>query len=503
MSHTLSQIRNTRLEKVRKLRELGINPYPARSRKEYSNKEIVAKFPELDGREVTVAGRLMSWREHGNIIFGHIQDDSGRLQLFIKKEGLAETSKENQTIGYSDLYLLDVGDFLQARGKVTKTTTGEISVTPDEIKLLTKSLRPLPDKWGGLQDPELIFRKRYLDLIMNPEHKEMFKRKARFWEASRKFMRSKGFIEVETPILEHFTGGADARPFRTHHNALNEDFYLRISTELFQKRLIAGGFEKIYTLGPNFRNEGMDDEHLQEYYQLEWYWAYADFRDNMELSQEMFRYLAREVYGRTKFESHGHTFDLADEWQKLDYRQTLKDHTKIDIDRAKDSEILAYLASQDIKLDKDINRPRLLDNLWKTVRKNISGPAFLINEPKELSPLAKSKPDQPDVTERFHIIIAGSELGNGYSELNDPVDQYERFLAQQKARDAGDDEAQMMDIDYIEMLEYGMPPTSGYAHSERLFWFLEDVSGREATLFPQMKLKIDETVGEIYKEMKK
>lgn len=503
MPSTLSQIRNTRLEKVKKLRELGINPYPAKSHKDHSNKEVVDKFSELEGHEVSVTGRLMSWREHGDIIFGHIQDESGRLQLFIKKEQLAETSKENQTLGYSDLHLVDVGDFLEARGKVTKTTSGEISIIPSEIKLLTKSLRPLPDKWEGLQDPELIFRKRYLDLIMTPARKEMFIRKAKFWEISRKFMQSKGFLEVETPILEHFTGGADARPFKTHHNALDEDFYLRISTELFQKRLIGAGFEKIYTLGPNFRNEGIDDEHLQEYYQLEWYWAYADFRDNMNLTREMFRFVAQEVYGRTKFESHGHTFDLTDEWQELDYRQTIKDHTKIDVETAHDSEILTFLAGQGIKLDGDINRLRLIDSLWKTTRKNISGPAFLINEPKELSPLAKSKPDQPDVTERFHIIIAGSELGNGYSELNDPVDQYARFLEQQKARDAGDDEAQMMDIDYVEMLEYGMPPTSGYAHSERLFWFLEGVSAREATLFPQMKLKVDESVGEIYPEVKK
>ena len=502
MASTLAQIRNTRLGKIEKLRELGINPYPAQSCKDYSNKKVIDKFAELEGKEVIVAGRLMSWREHGNIIFGHIQDESGRLQLFIKQEELAGISSENQTIGFTDLHLLDVGDFLEAKGVVVKTTSGEISVTPHELKLLTKSLRPLPDKWEGLQDPELIYRKRYLDLLINPERREMFKRKTKFWSESRKFMQDKGFIEVETPILEHFTGGADARPFKTHHNALDDDFYLRISTELFQKRLICAGFEKIYTLGPNFRNEGIDDEHLQEYYQIEWYWAYADYKDNMDLTKEMFRHVAKKVYGKTKFESHGHTFDLTDEWEQIDYVNIVNDKFGLDVFESKDEEIQKVVKENGIELTGAINRSRLIDNLWKLIRKDIAGPAFLVNEPKFMSPLAKSKADNPELTERFHIIIAGSELGNGYSELNDPVDQYQRFLEQQHARDAGDEEAQMMDIDYVEMLEYGMPPTSGYAHSERLFWFLEGVSAREATLFPQMKLKLDESVGEIYPDFK-
>jgi lysyl-tRNA synthetase class 2 len=315
-------------------------------------------------------------------------------------------------------------------------------------------------------------------------------------------LQEKGFLEVETPILEHFTGGADARPFKTHHNALDEDFYLRISTELYQKRLIGAGFEKIYTLGPNFRNEGIDDEHLQEYYQVEWYWAYANYRDNMNLVRDMFRFIAQEVYGKTKFESKGHTFDLADEWQEIDYVSIIKEKFNLDIFDSSDEEILKVVKDSGIALEGTINRSRLIDNLWKLLRKDITGPAFLVNEPKFMSPLAKSKPEDERLTERFHIIIAGSELGNGYSELNDPVDQYNRFIEQQKARDAGDEEAQMMDIDYVEMLEYGMPPVSGYGHSERLFWFLENIPAREGTLFPQMKLKVDESVKEIYPEYK-
>lgn len=251
-----------------------------------------------------------------------------------------------------------------------------------------------------------------------------------------------------------------------------------------------------------YGKEGIDDEHLQEYYQIEWYWAYADYRDNMDMVKHMFRHIAKKVYGKTKFETKGHTFDLEDEWKEVDYVEIIKEEFGIDIFSATDEELLEAVKKEGIVLEGAINRNRLIDNLWKSIRKTISGPAFLINEPKFMSPLAKSKPENPDLTERFHIILAGSELGNGYSELNDPVDQYERFLDQQAARDSGDDEAQMMDIDYVEMLEYGMPPTSGYAHSERLFWFFEDLSAREATLFPQMKHKYDETVAEIYPEFK-
>jgi lysyl-tRNA synthetase, class II len=499
---TLVQIRKIRLEKVAKLRELGINPYPAESKKEFSNAEVVKNFESFEGRVVTLAGRLMSWREHGALIFGHLQDESGRIQVFIQKDKLSETSKEDQTVGFSDMHLLDVGDFLEVTGEIIKSTRGEVSIVPTAIKILTKSLRPLPDKWEGLSDPELIFRKRYLDLVMNPDRREVFKRKAKFWTANREFMKKHGFIEVETPVMEHYTGGADAEPFVTHHNALDEDFYLRISTELYQKRLVGGGFEKIYTIGPNFRNEGIDDEHLQEYYQIEWYWAYVNYRHNMELVRDMMRFIAKEVYGKTQFEAHGHAFDLSDEWVEVDYVEIIKSTHGIDIFTASDEEMLEVIKKHGVKLPGEINRFRLIDNLWKIIRKSIAGPAFLINEPKFMSPLAKSKQDNEVITERFHVIIAGSELGNGYSELNDPVDQYERFLEQQAARDQGDDEAQMLDIDYVEMLEYGMPPTSGYGHSERLFWFLENLSAREATLFPQMKKKIDPSVKEIYSDFK-
>ena len=325
---TMKELRDVRIEKLKRLREMGIDPYPARSEKEYLNAEVVENFEKFDGKEVTLAGRLMSWREHGQLVFADLQDFSGKIQLYIHSDDLGKTDVKDQTLGFSDLNLLDVGDFVQATGKVTKTQRGEISLQPKKIKLLTKSLRPLPDKWEGLKDQEIIFRRRYLDLVMNPDHRELFARKAKFWDVNRQFMKDKGFIEVETPVLEHVTGGADANPFVTHHEALDQDFYLRISTELYQKRLIGAGFEKVFTLGPNFRNEGLSDEHLQEYYQVEWYWAYADYRDNMEMVKEMFRYIAKEVYGTTKFTRSEHTFDLADDWKEIDYAEGIKKKQK-------------------------------------------------------------------------------------------------------------------------------------------------------------------------------
>ncbi len=495
---TLKELRDVRIEKLNKLRGMGIDPYPAKSQKDYPNAEIVENFAKFEGKEVTLTGRLMSWREHGSLVFADLQDFSGRIQLYIHQDDLGQTDVKAQTLGFSDLGLLDVGDFVQVTGTVTKTQRGEISLQPKQIKILTKSLRPLPDKWEGIKDPEIIFRRRYIDLVMNHEHVELFKRKAKFWKANREFMDKRGFIEVETPVLEHVTGGADAKPFTTHHDALDQDFYLRISTELYQKRLIGGGFEKIFTLGPNFRNEGLSDEHLQEYYQLEWYWAYADYRDNMEMIKEMFRYIVSEVYGTTKFTRGGHTFDLTDEWEEIDYIKIIEEKLGVDIFKDSEEKMLKALKDAGVKISGEINRNRLVDNLWKVIRKDVSGPAFLINEPKFMSPLAKSRADNPELTERFHVILAGSELGNGYSELNDPQDQLARFIEQQGAREAGDAEAQMLDIDFVEMLEYGMPPVSGYGHSERLFWFLENLPGREATLFPQMRRKLDETTKEIY-----
>lgn len=491
MASRLEEILKEREKKIASLKKMGIDLYPARSVKEKSNKEVVDNFEKYEGKTLTLAGRLMAWREHGKLIFGQIQDQSGKIQLFIREDTMASADKVKETLGFDNLDLLDIGDIIQATGEIVKTRTGEVSLQVKEIKILTKARLPLPEKWVGIVDPDEAFRKRYLDLLMSPEKIHRFERKAKFWSKCREFMAEKGFIEVETPVLEAVTGGADAKPFVTHMNTIDQDFFLRISTELYQKRLIGAGFEKIYTLAPNFRNEGMDDEHLPEYYSLEWYWAYADYRDNMQLTRELYRYLAKEIYGKTKFFSRGMEYDLADDWEEIDYLKVIKERIDIDIMNSTDSEMIEAIKKAGVKLTGEINRARLIDNCWKIVRKTIAGPAFLINEPKSMSPLAKSKSEDPTLTERFHIIIAGSELGNGYSELNDPMDQKERFDEQQKAREKGDQEAQMMDLDFVEMLSYGMPPTSGFGLSERLFWFMEDVSAREGTLFPPLRIKKD------------
>jgi len=489
--------RKIRLEKLYKLKELGISGYPAKSERDIQIGSIKNEFEKYEGSLHAVAGRITGWRAHGKLIFSDIKDQTGSIQVIVKNDWLEKGLKEGY-LEWENLELLDLADFIEVYGEISKSKSGEISILAKGIKLLTKSLRPIPRK---LKNKEQKFRRRYIDLVINPERVSLFERKAKFWEVQREFLKKEGFMEVEVPVLEAVTGGADAKPFITHHNALDIGLYLRISTELYQKRLIGGGFEKIYTLGPNFRNEGMDDEHLQEYYQLEWYWAYADYKDNMTLVRDLFLEIANKVYGKTQFTTRGHTFDLADEWKEIDFTQVIKDNFNVDIFEDSDEKILKVLKEKGIEIEGEVNRNRMIDNMWKVIRATISGPAFLVNHPMFVSPLAKSKTEDERLTERFQVIIAGSELGNGYSEINDPLDQLNRFVEQQKLRELGDEEAQMLDIDFVEMLEYGMPPTSGYGQSERIFWFMEDISGREGTLFPQMRVEIEQSTKNIYQDI--
>jgi len=502
LSDDLIGQRQQRIDIIQKLHNQGIDPYPARSQKDQKNQAIHDEFDVFNGKRLNLTGRIMNIRKHGKIIFYDIQDESGSMQICVKKDMYSpnqDVQNGLKALSWENLTLLDIGDFSQASGEIGRTQSGQVTLFAERMFLLSKSVRPLPNT---LIDKEHKFRRRYLDLTIHPDEKARFVRKAKFWKVTRDYLASRGFIEVETPVLEHVTGGADARPFATHHNELDQDFYLRISTELYQKRLIGAGFEKIYTFGPNFRNEGLSDEHLQEYYQIEWYWAYASYEDNMKLTQDMFRHIAQEVYGKTKFTSRGHTFDLADEWKKVDYVKIIHETFGVDIFTTPEKEMQNILQEKGVELTGTVNRSRLIDNLWKLIRKTISGPAFLINEPAFLSPLSKSRTDDPRLTERYHVLIGGSELANGYSEINDPAEQLNRFLDQQKLREQGDEEAQMLDIDFVEMLEYGMPPTSGHGHSERLFWFLEDCTGREGTLFPLLRRDFDQHTLKIYPFLK-
>jgi len=477
--------REDRLKKLKELKKLGLNPYPAKAEKGDLAAGVLTDFEKLqkDGRELKLAGRLRSLRGHGNLTFAHLEDSSGKIQLaFSKKEIGADSYKIFSKF-------IDIGDFVEASGTAFLTHNGEKSVMVKSWKILSKSLRPLPDKWHGLSDEEEKFRKRYLDILFNPEVKEMFIKRAKFWQAMRDFLVGQGFLEVETPVLENTAGGADARPFATHHNALDLDVYLRISMgELWQKRLMVAGFEKTFEIGRMFRNEGMDAEHLQDYTQMEFYWAYADYQMGMQLVEKLFKHVAKETFGTLKFKIKGFDIDLGKKWEKYDYQETIKAKTGLDILKVKEKEIIKKLDELKIKYDKKgFNITRGIDNLWKYCRKSIAGPGFLINTPVTISPLAKRSDDNPETTQRFQVILAGSELGNGYSELNDPVDQEARFKEQQKLREAGDDEAQMHDHEFVEALEYGMPPTCGFGLSERLFSFLMNKPARECQIFPLMK----------------
>ncbi len=489
--------RKIRLDKVKTLRELGIDPYPAKSNKEYSNSYVLEKFDELEGKTVTLAGRLMSWREHGKLVFGDLVDASAKIQIYIKEDEISNTNPKEEILGFNDLNLVDIGDIVEVTGKLTKTQRGEKSILVKKLRMLVKTLRPLPT---NLEDKEERFRRRYVDMQVHPEVRERFERRAEFWQAHREFFNSRGFFEVNIPVLEHVPGGGDAVPFTTHMNAIDQDFFLRISHELPLKRLIGGGFEKVYDIGARFRNEGLSDEHLPEHVAMEFYWAYADWKDGMEFIQELYNYILKRVYGDKKiFKIREFEVNFSKKWETIDFNQIMQKTYGIkDVYTITLEEVKKLLTENNIKFDRSINIARGVDSLWKRVRKTISGPAFLINHPKYLSPLQKPSVQNPLMVERFQPIIAGSELGNGWSEVNDAVDQYERFAEQQKLRDAGDAEAQWLDIDYVEMLEYGMAPTFGYGHSERVFWFLENITAREGVPFPQLKMDYDNVTKDLY-----
>ena len=483
---TLSDYRDERLRKLAELKELGINPYPAHSNRNTKISDILEHFDQYDQKTVIIAGRIVAIRSFGKLAFVKLRDYFGEVQLFMKQEGeIAEG-----LISVKNLKLLDLGDFVEAEGMVGKSQTGEISVFTNAVRLLTKSLRPLPGR-DGFTNKEERYRRRYVDMNVNPEVRERLVRRSIFWQATRDFMNQHGFIEINTPILEHTTGGADATPFVTHMDALDEDFYLRISQELPLKRLLGAGFEKVYDIGPRFRNEGVDDEHLPEHIAFESYSAFEDYNDGMDFYEEMIKYVAKRTWGTLKFNVGGFEIDLDQKWPRIKYADLIKQHFDIDVFQPDRTKIEQILKSNGVEIKPNQSTPRLIDNLWKLIRKKSGGPFWLIEEPLSLSPLAKISPENPLVTERFHPIIAGTEMGNGYSELNDPLDQLARFEEQQLMRDQGDSEAQMLDTDFVEMLEYGMPPACGWGNSERNFWLLEGVSGREAVPFPIIKRKTD------------
>ena len=480
----IEDLRADREKKIARLQELGINPYPSKAAATHTVTEVLADFDTLNSsqEQVTIAGRIMAMREHGALAFIDVMDGSGKLQGFCALDEMGE-EKFSQL-----LETMSTGDFIEVTGPayVTKRETQAILVK--DWRVLGKALQSIPTEHFGIKDEDERYRKRYLDLLLNEEQRDMFVKKAKFWDVTRAFMKKHGFLEVETPTLEHTTGGAEARPFKTHHNDFDMDVYLRISIgELWQKRLMAGGFSKTFEIGKAYRNEGTSPEHLQEFTNLEFYWAYADYRDGMKLVRELYIEIAKEVFGTTEFEARGHKFNLADEWVEIDYVGEIEKQTGVNILDASEDEMKDKLKELEVQYEGE-NRERLTDTLWKYCRKNIAGPAFLVNHPKLVAPLAKAREDGETV-EMFQPIIAGSEVGRGYSELNDPIDQRERFEVQRKLLEAGDEEAMMPDMEFIEMLEYGMPPTCGFGFGERLFAFLAGQPLRETQLFPLMRPK--------------
>jgi len=477
----LEDYRNERLRKLEEIRMRGIEPYPSKTARNCKITDVVTHFDEKQGQEVVIAGRIVAIRSFGKLAFIKVRDYSGEVQVFMKATG--EPVPEGM-FGVKEIKLLDIGDFIEARGIVDKSQTGEISVFADHVKILTKSLRPLPEKFTNKEER---YRRRYVDMNVNLEVRERLVRRSKFWQATRDFMNEHGFIEINIPVLEHTTGGADAEPFVTHMNALDEDFYLRISHELPLKRLLGGGFEKVYDIGPRFRNEGVDDEHLPEHIAFEAYAAYEDYEDGMKFYEEMMKYVCMKTWGTLKFNVGGFEIDLDCKWPRLKYADLLRERFDVDVFNPNREQLVKILKDNGVEANFDVSEARLIDHVWKLIRKTSAGPYWVIEEPLSLSPLAKKSATNPLVTERFHPIIAGTEMGNGFSELNDPLDQLERFQEQQAARDAGDTEAQMLDMDFVEMLEYGMPPACGWGNSERNFWLLEGVSGREAVPFPLLK----------------
>ncbi|MFZ2192927.1 MAG: lysine--tRNA ligase [Candidatus Moraniibacteriota bacterium] len=476
-------IQKTKLEKLENIKNSGMEAYPEKCERTMINADALEKFDEIT-EEIILVGRVKSNRPMGNVVFAHIEDGSGKIQLFLNKKIVGD-----------ELYKLfakniEIGDFVEARGKLFKTKQDEKSLEVREWKMLSKNIRPIPTEYFGLKDEEALLRKRYLDLMMNPETRELFKKKNVFWQTVRNFLVNEGFLEVQTPVLEHIPSGAEAEPFVTHYNALNQDFYLRISLELPLKRLLVGGYEKVFEIGRVFRNEGIDRDHLQEFDHMEFYAAYWDFEKGIKFSEKLFKEIVFNVTGGYETEYEGNKLNWEKKFPIVDYFTEFKKETDIDLSQDVSVKELKDKADElGIKYEKKYGKGRMIDTIYKkTVRKKLIQPCILIGHPIEVSPFAKRDPKDLQKTLRFQILAAGSELYNAFAELNDAIDQKNRFLDQSKLREAGDMEALMIDEDFIEALEYGMPPAFGVGMSERFFAFIMNKSIRETVIFPSVKI---------------
>jgi len=486
-------IYRARREKLERIIQLGIEPYPNRFDRTHEISEVPEKFGNLSaeelerrGIEVRVAGRIISFRPHGKAGFAHLFDGKGRLQVYFKKDELSERH-------FKLFKLLDIGDFIGVSGPLFRTKTGELTVMVKEVSFLAKSFRPLPEKWHGLTDVELRYRQRYLDLIANPEVRRKFEIRAKIIQAFRDFLNKEGFLEVETPMMQPIPGGATARPFKTFHNALGIHLYLRIAPELYLKRLVVGGIERVYEINKNFRNEGISTQHNPEFTMLEFYMAYVDYQMMMDFTERMFSYVAEKALGKKEITYNGETISLEPPWRRITLKDALTKWANIEPEDLSDENRLAKIASErNIDISDCKTKGKIIAKLFdELVQPLLIKPTFIIDYPRDISPLSKSKPDDPNTVERFELFIGGLEVANGYSELNDPEDQRRRFEEQVKERAKGDVEAHTMDKDYVRALEYGMPPTTGEGVGiDRVaMLFTDSRSIREVILFPQLKPK--------------
>ncbi|MDM8534190.1 lysine--tRNA ligase [Clostridiaceae bacterium HSG29] len=486
----LSEQEAIRVKKLDELREMGVEPFGKKFIPTHHSgalKETYESYTkeELEEKQisVSVAGRIMTKRGKGKAGFMHIQDNDGQIQIYLRSDQLSE-------LEFKLFNKADIGDIIAIEGTMFKTKTGEVSVKAKRYHHLTKALKPLPEKFHGIQDDEIKLRKRYLDIIMDRDVKEIFLKKQKFWGTIRSYMIEHDFLEVETPILETSAGGASATPFETHHNALDIDVFLRISMgELWQKKLLVAGFDKTFEIGRQFRNEGMSPEHLQDYTQMEFYWAYADFEDGMKFTKDLYRKVTKAVMGSSKFTTRGFEIDMDKEWEIYDFETIIEEKTGVNIFNATKEEVESKLDSLHVEFDPNIGFWRMVDVLWKVVRKDLAGPGFLVGQPVQLNPLPKRLDSDDRKVAQMQIVIAGSEMGNGYTELNDPIDLEERFNEQRTMSEEGDDEAHDHDESFIEALRYGMPPAYGFGVSERLFSVMMDRPIRECVFFPLMRPK--------------
>ena len=478
-------ILKTKLEKLENIKNAGIEAYPEKTGRNKTNAEALEKFEELTDQEIILAGRVKSMRPMGGSAFAHIDDGTEKIQLFLNKKNIPEEKFK--------LFIknIELGDFIEATGKLFKTKQDEKTLEVSDWKVLSKNIRPIPTEYFGLKDTEELLRKRYLDLMMNQETRELFKKKNIFWQTIRNFLASAGFLEVQTPVLEAIPGGADAEPFTTHHNALDRDFYLRISLELALKRLLVGGYEKVFEIGRVFRNEGIDREHLQEYDSVEFYAAYWDMQKGMEFAEKLFKEIISKVIGETETEYEGNKIKWDTKFPIIDYFEEFEKETGLDLGTDLSAEALRAKADElGIKYEKGYGKGKMIDTIYKkTVRQKLIQPCFLVGHPLEVSPLAKKDPKNPKKVLRFQMIAGKGELCNAFAELNDPIDQRKRFEEQMKAREAGDKEAQMLDEDFVEALKYGLPPAFGFGMSERFFAFIMNKSVRETVIFPPIREK--------------